>query len=195
MAGDFEKEQSLKEKILADLTQEEKSISGLQKSLESKGINHHRLYLTGYLKALVDLGLLKEKEIKPARIYSPLYKESKDIYDFTGKISRLYDEDTSGDNVLMVLHTLFSRPIFMREIERCNVDLPRGYRKVTSQRRMEYIKKLEESGIKIPQNNMMIEPTHRDVPQIANFLKDIIITVFDLKKYTIPEESTQKTLD
>lgn len=195
MAGDFEKEQSLREKILADLSQEEKSISGLQKSLESKGVNHHRLYLTGYLKALVDMGILKEKEIKPARIYSPLYKDSKDIYDFTGRITRQYDEDDSGDNVLSVLFTLFSRPIFMREIERCNVDLPRDYRKVASPRRMEYIKKLEESGIKIPQNNMMIEPVHRDNLQITGFLKDIISTVFDLKRYTLPEETTQKTLD
>lgn len=195
MAVDFEKEQKLKEKILADLSQEEKSISGLQKSLENKGVNFHRLYLTGYLKALVDVGILKEKEIKPARIYSPLYKDSKDIYDFTGRITRLYDEDESGDNVLMVLFTLFSRPIFMREIERCNVDLPRSYRKATSPRRMDYIRKLGESGIKIPQNNMMIEPMHRDTSQVSNFLRDIITTVFDLKRYTIPEETTQKTLD
>lgn len=195
MAEDFQKEENLKERIIYDLNEEEKSISGLQKSLESKGINHHRLYLTGYLKALVDIGLLKEKEIKPARIYSPLYRESRDIYDYTGKISKLYDEDSSGDNVLMILYTLFSRPIFMREIERCNVDLPRKYRKVSSQRRLDYIRKLGETGIKIPQNNMMIEPTYRDTPQLISFFRDLIISVFDLKKYTLPEESTQKTLD
>lgn len=195
MAGDFEKEQTLKEKIISDLSEEEKSISGLQKSLESKGINHHRLYLTGYLKALVDIGVLKEKEIKPARIYSPLYRESRDIYDYAGRISRVYDEESSGDYVLMILHTLFSRPIFMREIERCNVDLPRSYRKVASQKRMEYIQKLGESGIKIPQNNMMIEPTHRETPQLFILMKDILTSIFDLKRYTIPEESTQKTLD
>ncbi|AKA49084.1 hypothetical protein IX51_08185 [uncultured archaeon] len=195
MAGDFDREQNLKEKIISDLTEGEKSISGLQKSLESKGVNHHRLYLTGYLKALVDIGLLKEKEIKPARIYFPLYHESKDIYDYTGRISRLYDEDSSGDNVLMILYTLFSRPIFMREIERCNVDLPRSYRKVSSQKRLDYIKKLEETGIKIPQNNMMIEPTHRDVSQLVHFMRELVISVFDLKRYTLPEESTQKTLD
>lgn len=195
MAVGFDKEQNLKEKIISDLMMEEKSISGLQKSLEEKGINHHRLYLTGYLKALVDLGLLKEKEIKPARIYSPLYNEAKDIYDYAGKIARLYDEDSSGDSVLIILHTLFSRPIFMREIERCNVDLPRNYRKVSSPRRMEYVGKLQEAGIKIPQNNMMVEPMSRDYAQISSFLKDVIISVFDLKRFMLPEEGTQKTLD
>lgn len=195
MAEDFGKVGSLKEKILSVLSDEEKSISGLQKTLESKGINHHRLYLTGYLKALVDLGLLKEKEIKPSRIYSPLYKESKDIYDYTGRISRLYDEEAVGDNVLKILFTLFSRPIFVREIERCNVDLPRSYRKVANHRRMDYIKKLQEAGIKIPQNNMMIEPLSRDPSQIITFLRDLVVSAFDIKRFTIQEESTQKTLD
>lgn len=195
MAGGFDKEQNLKEKIISELMSEEKSISGLQKSLEDRGVSHHRLYLTGYLKALVDLGLLKEKEIKPARIYSPLYNESRDIYDYAGRISRLYDEDSSGDTVLIILYTLFSRPIFMREIERCNVDLPHNYRKVVSPRRMDYVKKLQESGIKIPQNNMMVEPLSRDYAQTSSFFRDILINVFDLKRLMLPEEGTQKTLD
>lgn len=195
MTGNFDKEHTLKERIISDLTSEEKSISGLQKSLEDKGFNHHRLYLTGYLKALVDMGLLKEKEIKPARIYSPLYQESRDIYDYVGRTSRMYDEENSGDNVLKLLFALFSRPIFMREIERCNVDLPRSYRKVASQRRMEYIDKLQESGIKIPQNNMMVEPLSRDVSQVLPFLRELVVSVFDIKKFTIPDEGTQKTLD
>ncbi len=195
MAGDFDDDQSLKEKIINELNIEEKSISGLQKSLENNGVNHHRLYLTGYLKALVDVGLLKEKEIKPARIYSPIYRESKDIYDYTGRVSRIFDEETSGDSALLILYTLFSRPIFMREIERCNVDLPRSYRKVVSQRRADYIKKLQDTGIKIPQNNMMVEPMHRELSQVINFLKDIIVSMFDLRRFTLPEEGTQRTLD
>lgn len=195
MSGGFDKEQSLKERILSDLTTEEKSISGLQKSLEDKGFSHHRLYLTGYLKALVDVGLLKEKEIKPARIYSPLYNESRDIYDYAGKVSRIYDEEMSGDYVLMLLYTLFSRPVFMREIERCNVDLPRNYRKVTSAKRMEYVMKLQEAGIKIPQNNMMVEPLSRDPSHLMILMRDLLVSIFDLRRLTIPEESTQKTLD
>lgn len=195
MAGDFDKEQTLKEKIVSDLTQEEKSISGLQKSLENKGINFHRLYLTGYLKAMVDMGILKEREIKPARIYSPLYQESRDIYDYAGWVSRLYDEEETGDNVLRILYTLFSRPVFMREIERCNVDYPRSYRKVTTHRRMEYVKKLQESGIKIPQNNMMIEPLSKEPSQVIVLLKDLLVSVFDIRRLTLAEESTQKTLD
>ncbi len=195
MAGDFERDKTLKEKIIYDLNLEEKSISGLQKSLESNGFNHHRLYLTGYLKALVDVGLLKEKEIKPARIYSPAYRESRDIYDYAGRIARMMEEEESGDCALIILYTLFSRPVFMREIERCNVDLPRQYRKVMSQRRSDYIRKLQETGIKIPQNNMMVEPLHRDFSQIMGFLRDIIISVFDLKRYTLPDEGTQRTLD
>lgn len=196
MEHNFARDGSLKEKIIADLTSEEKSISGLQKSLEGKGINLHRLVLTGYLRALVDIGILKEKEIKPARIYSLQSQQGKDIYGIVGIVARNADEDSAGDNALSLLYLLFNRPIFVRELERCNVELPRNYRKVAPTKRQDYIKKLEEIGIKIPQNNMMMEPMGKDSSLLIRHMKDVISTTFDLKKYVLKDsDATQSTLD
>ncbi len=187
---------TLKEDIVSELVDEEKSISGLQKSLESRGINTHRLVLTGYLKAMVDLGILKEKEIKPSRIYSIQSIPGRDIYELAGLAARKLSNESTGDHALELLYYIFNRPIFVREIERCNVDLPRQYKTVVPQRRLEYIAKLNEQGIKIPQNNIMMEPQGRDSQKLIMMLKDLVSLSLDVKRYIMPDqEGTQTTLD
>lgn len=187
---------TLKEDIVSELVDEEKSISGLQKSLESRGINTHRLVLTGYLKAMVDLGILKEKEIKPSRIYSIQSIPGRDIYELAGLAARKLSNESTGDHALELLYYIFNRPIFVREIERCNVDLPRQYKTVVPQRRLEYIAKLNEQGIKIPQNNIMMEPQGRDSQKLLMMLKDLVSLSLDVKRYIMPDqEGTQTTLD
>lgn len=189
-------DRTLKEEIISELVEEEKSISGLQKSLETRGINTHRLVLTGYLKALVDGGVLKEKEIKPSRIYSIQSIPGKDLYELTGLVARRYSREDTGDHALEFLFYMFNRPIFVREIERCNVDLPRKYKTVVPQRRMEYIAKLNEQGIKIPQNNIMMEPTSRDNQKLIIMLKELVSVTLDVKRYIMSDqEGTQTTLD
>lgn len=187
---------TLKEEIISELVEEEKSISGLQKSLETKGVNTHRLVLTGYLKALVDVGILKEKEIKPSRIYSVQTVPGKDLYELVGTASKRISREDAGDHALELLYYLFNRPVFVREIERCDVDLPRHYKTVVPARRLEYIARLNEQGIKIPQNNMMMEPLARDAPKLIIMLRDLISISLDVKRYIMPDqEGTQTTLD
>ncbi len=189
-------QKTLKEDIVSELVEEEKSISGLQKSLESRGINTHRLVLTGYLRAMVDMGVLKEKEIKPSRIYSIQSIPGKDVYELTGMAARKLSPDSSGDHALELLYFIFNRPVFVREIERCNVDLPRQYKTVVPQRRLEYIAKLNEQGIKIPQNNIMMEPESRDNQKLLMMLRDLVSISLDVKRYIMPDqEGTQTTLD
>lgn len=189
-------EKNLKEEIITELVEEEKSISGLQKSLENRGINTHRLVLTGYLKALVDMGVLREKEIKPSRIYSIQSIPGKDIYEMVGAAARSFSTDNTGDHALELLYYIFNRPIFVREIERCNVDLPRDYRSVVPQRRMEYVLKLNEQGIKVPKNNLMMEPIARDNQRLIMMLRQLVSASLDVKRYVMSDqEGTQTTLD
>ncbi len=189
-------EKSLKDEIVSELTYEEKSISGLQKRLEQKGKNTHRLVLTGYLDALVDVGILSEREIKPSRIYSVRSVSGDDIYNKVGIVARMVSDGNAADNALELLHFLFNRPIFVREIERCNVDLPREYRAVLPLRRSEYIAKLNEQGINVPQSNVMMEPKGRDVSRLMKMMRDLIFVSLNLGRYVMPDqEGTQTTLD
>ena len=194
--NDLKTPKTLKEDIISELVEEEKSISGLQKSLETRGINTHRLVLTGYLKAMVDVGILREKEIKPSRIYSIQSIPGRDIYELVVLAARKMTDVSTGDYALELLYYIFNRPIFVREIERCNVDLPRQYKTVVPQRRLEYIAKLNEQGIKVPQNNIMMEPQSRDSQKLLMMLKDLVSITLDVKRYIMPDqEGTQTTLD
>ena len=189
-------ERPLKDDIISDLTTEEKSISGLQKSLEEKGRSLHRLVLTGYLKAMVDSGFLREKEIKPSRIYSINQSGSRDIYDLVGLAVTKLGSENSGDDALLVLNYLFNRPIFARELERCNVDPARDYRKVMPPKKMEIIEKLGDQGIKIPQSNTMMEPETRDLSRLMRILREIIYISMDLKRFSpADQDNVQTTLD
>ncbi len=181
--------------ILNEINGDEKSITGIQKSLEDKGINIHRLVLTGYLNAMVELGILKEKEIKPARIFSCSNEEKKDIYSIVGSSMRKMDEPSADYNSLIVLYHLFERPIFTREIEKCGVSVPsKNVRIINSQFRNDYIKKLAELNIRIPQTSQLIEPVDIEKSLVNRLLDYIIYSEYDLRKYTITN-TNQKTLD
>src|SRR5439155_24793158 len=56
---------NLKDLVVAYLREQERSISALTKQLRQDGYPFHRLFVTGYLKALADAGLLREKDIPP----------------------------------------------------------------------------------------------------------------------------------
>lgn len=181
--------------ILNEINGEEKSITGIQKSLEEKGINMHRLVLTGYLNAMVELGILREREIKPARIFSFVGQNKQDIYSIIGSNMKKFDEGNAGYNSLLVLHYLFERPIFTRELEKCNVVIPsKSIKYVDSRYRADYIKKLGEANIKISPSSTLIEPVDADKISITKLLNFIISNEYDIKKYTVVNTS-QKTLD
>ena len=181
--------------ILNEINGEEKSITGIQKSMEEKGINMHRLVLTGYLNAMVELGILKERELKPARIFSFVERNRKDIYFVIGENMKKFDNNNSGYNTLLLLSYLFDRPVFTKELERCNVDLPKnGFKTVNHKYRDEYIKKLSELNIKIPQSSSLYEPYERDNNLLTKLISFIFYNEYDIKKYCVVNNN-QKTLD
>jgi len=181
--------------ILNEINGEEKSITGIQKSLEEKGISMHRLVLTGYLNAMVELGILREREIKPARIFSFAANSKHDIYSIVGSSMKRLDEENAGYNSLLVLHFLFERPIFTRELEKCNVSIPsKNVKSINSQYRSDYMKKLAEMDIKIPPTSPLIEPLEVDKILVTKLLNYIFSSEYDLKKYMVVN-TNQKTLD
>ena len=106
--------------IVECLGKDGKSISALSKDLESRGIKMHRLIITGYLRAMTDLGYLKEREIPPSKIYQPIKPVQETIYDAVGKACRNLSSDPD-DLILYVLNRLFKRPIFESELRSAGV--------------------------------------------------------------------------
>jgi hypothetical protein len=116
----FNPEKDFNRMVIETLGKEGKSISSLTKELETKGIKHHRLILTGYLRALTDVGILKEKEIPPSKIYIPIRTQSDNVYQAVSRAVKKYP-DKAEDLTLYVLFRLLKRPIFESELKQAGV--------------------------------------------------------------------------
>ncbi|NPA76027.1 MAG: hypothetical protein GXO25_08120 [Euryarchaeota archaeon] len=148
----------LRDVITEILSKKGMSINGLFKELERKGIKIHRLTLTGYLIALRDMGVLKEQDIKPAKVFSIAPSKKRDFYQIIGEKARNISEENASDICLYVLFRIMNRPIFLRELNRAGVGMPRNYRKVVGDERKKALEIVAGAGITVPRNNSAFVP-------------------------------------
>lgn len=128
-------EEKLNLKLLELLEGKQLSISGLSRELKARGIDEHRLVLTGYLRALRDLEILEETEVPPSKIYArpekttePLSEKGKDsrslelsdpeeIYSILRAQLLKINLDFRIPVGVYVVSRLFERPCFRRELK------------------------------------------------------------------------------
>ncbi|WP_340820489.1 hypothetical protein [Methanolobus sp. WCC4] len=94
------------------------SISGVTRELKDKGIDEHRLVMTGYLRALKDLRKLNEVEIPPSKVYSIVeaeQTETDDLYSLISEHLRSIDPDLMIPVAAYVLSRTLDRPVFKEE--------------------------------------------------------------------------------
>lgn len=128
-------EETLNLKLLELLEGKQLSISGLSRELKARGIDEHRLVLTGYLRALRDLEILEETEVPPSKIYALPEKTTEPLSE-KGKESRS-QELSDPEEIYSILRVqllkinldfripvgvyvvsrLFERPCFRRELK------------------------------------------------------------------------------
>ena len=174
-------EKPLKDVIIEIVGRDGKSINEVFKVLEEKGIKKHRLILTGYLMALRDMGILKERIIKPAKVYSISTKKKRTIYQIIGEKARKINEEESSDICLYTLYKIFNRPIFMRELENSGVGSPKNAKKVVGVERKKAIQTLQDSGITIPRNNSAYIPGEEFEDEFIRIMIELIIDSYNLK--------------
>lgn len=95
------------------------SISGVTRELKDRGIDEHRLVMTGYLRALRDLRILNEVEIPPSKVYSILETEksdNEDIYSLIGEHIRTVEPSLMISVATYVLSKTLQRPVFKEEL-------------------------------------------------------------------------------
>ncbi len=180
----FVPEENLKELILSYLKRSEASISGLARNLAADGYKLHRLLLTGYLRALADMGYVREKEIPPSKVYVVASGRERNLYELVGDACRDLepDERKAASLAISVLQRLFHRPIFLREVQECG--FPRGYESliVDQEEREESRKKLMKVGIKIP----ISEPAYK-VAEKRDDRREEILTQLILERFAASE--------
>lgn len=94
------------------------SISGVTRELKGRGIDEHRLVMTGYLRALKDLDKLNEVEIPPSKVYSIVdagQTENDDIYSLISEHLKSVDQSLMIPVAAYVLSRTLDRPVFKEE--------------------------------------------------------------------------------
>ena len=188
-------ERALRDIIFDLIKSDPKSISGITRELKDQGQIHHKLVVSGYLKALTDLGMLRERDLPPSKIYYKSVPHKKDIYELLGeKVSEL---DLSKRNQILlaidILGRLFHRPVFQQELIRCgftgDIDAPNADPETVTQAR----KFLSKAGVKIPKNQPAYESRMAYDHEFQEIVLDIFREQFGIKKFAY--DKTQVKLD
>ncbi len=188
----FVPEKTLKNMIISYVKEEERSISGLARRLNKDGHSIHRLFLTGYLRAMADMGVVREKQIPPSKVYSTSANREKNIYETIGdmcKSAEVSDRERPALAV-SVLEDLFRRPVFLQELRECGFDHVNAM-SVKGEERSEARKLLLRSGIEIPGNDpAYIADASFEEPS-TQILRDLVLDRFDVHHLKVETKQTK----
>ena len=176
----FVPERNLKDLVVSYIRKQERSISALTVQLKKDGYKFHRLFVTGYLKALSDVGILKEKDIPPAKVYTASVHREKNLYEAVGERCRAVDTDERAQARLAVavLHKLFRRPVFFRELRECGYEIAPEAVLAVKEEKEEALRTFRKMGMPIPTN----EPAYY-VEDRKNEVRDGIIAELLTERY------------
>jgi hypothetical protein len=191
----FELDKELKSLILDNLPEDGMSISALSRILREKGIKMHRLELSGYLKALSDMGVLKERDVKPSKVFSPILVKKKNLYEFLGDMVREEeeDEDKRASIALFLLNRLLRRAVFEKELRLCGLTGLPVSKRATDKERAEALAVVTKGGIKVGTSDNALLSTGNYVQACNRIVADLLVEMAGLKP--LVAETKQKTLE
>jgi len=181
----FSPEKDLKELVLEIVKKDPKSISGICRELASKGVKLHRLQLTGYLRGLADMNVLKERDISPAKVFSASTAREKNLYECVGESCAVHAMTPNERATLAAycLQKLFRRPVFDLEVRRCGLEGMVVGRKATQEERAEAKVVLTRMGYKVPNSDVPVVVEQDLDPLFAQVIADIVVERFGAKSY------------
>lgn len=182
----------MKNLIISYVKKEEKSISGLARQLNEDGFPIHRLFLTGYLRAMADLGVVKEKQIPPSKVYTTSAHRERNIYEVVGercRLAELSDKDRASLAVF-VLESLFKRPVFLQELRECGFDEVNA-KSVKGEERTDARRLLLKSGIEIPGNDPAYTSGEDMEDPASEVLRDLVLDRFDIHHLRVDTKQTK----
>ena len=190
----FSPDKDMREMVLEVLKRDPASISGISRELAARGLKLHRLELTGYLKALADLGILRQKDIKPAKVFSVSSSRERNLYEMIGDVVNAMPGSSTERATLAAycLQKLFKRAVFDMEVRRCGVDGIVEGRRATADERAEAKSLLTRMGYKVPNSDT---PTVVETDLDALFVKvlaEVVIERFEMRTHA--KETVQTKL-
>jgi DNA-binding transcriptional ArsR family regulator len=178
----FVPEKNLKDLVISYVKSEERSISALTRQLNKDGYKFHRLFITGYLKALTDMGLLRERDIPPSKIYTTSAYRGQNLYEAVGEQCRALEKEERRQVrlAIAVLQRLFRRPVFLREIKECGFGTQIDAPQASKEEREEARKMLLKIGIQLPTNEPAYYLKERKDQSKEAVLASVVLQKFEV---------------
>ncbi len=154
------------------------SISSIARELKKSGYDQHRLILTGYLRALHDLGYLEEIDIPPSIVYTFNPGKKRDIYSILKEHLKEIDAPERLEVAIFVISSLFHRPCFRYELELLGIEAQRTRTVKESKDSRLKEHRAAVTRIKIPADDPAFE-INRDNTSILAKGTDIIIEIIN----------------
>lgn len=189
----FVPERNLKDLVVSHVRAQERSISSLTKQLQADGYTFHRLFVTGYLKALADVGILREKEIPPAKVYSASSHRERNLYELVGERCRAAapDERAQARIAVAVLQRLFRRPIFLRELRECGFTGAVDAIAAPRDEREEARRALLKLGVPLPTNEPAYVAEERRNDLRDAIVSDLLVDRFGMASLVLDTKQTR----
>jgi|GEM_PF-3979310 hypothetical protein len=135
---------------------DKKSINGITDELKKRGIHTHRLIVTGYLRALRDMGLLEENNSPPSKLYFRKPYEQL-FFEHFNKACKDMDEKSTFLALITLINHHFHRKCTIGDLKSAGIS-------------SETVRKLVDQGY-ITENGGTYELEKRDVDLMDNVLK------------------------
>lgn len=185
----FSPEKDLGRKIVEILGKDGMSISSLDKELAQIGIKDHRLVLTGYLRAMTDMGILRMRDVPPAKIYVPVRKVPDSVYEMLAKKCRQFAGIDTDELILYCLYRMFKRPVFESELRLAGVMRPVGER-AGPEAVADAVKTLRKGGNIVPSDNAYV-PAKEFPDEFDQVLIDYALESTDAKHLVMTTKQTK----
>ena len=174
-------------KIIKILEGKQLSISAITRNLKGVGFDEHRLVMTGYLRALKDMGKLNEVEIPPSKVYSNVLEVEHadsfvDLYSAISKNIEYVDKRMRLPVAVYIFTRVLERPVFKEEIVKVGfssknindalISSESLITESTNENLREYISGI--SKIKIPSMDTAYEINKESI-ELINYSNDVLI--------------------
>ena len=176
------------------LANKQMSISSLARELKKKGYDQHRLILTGYLRALHEMGCLEEIDIPPSKVYILRSGMNRDVYGIVKEHLKDIDISERLGIAVFILSSLFHRPSFKYELELLGIEARKTETVKESKDALLNEHRVAVTRIKIPADDAAFE-MNGDTSEIqvrgSKVLVDIIKDLIDLDGLRAKSQQTK----
>jgi hypothetical protein len=171
------------------------TIAGMVRELESRGVKHHRLTVTGYLHALADTGYLEVRSVPPAKLFTLRSNPKRSLYTVVGDCSRrISSSDTRAVELTVgTLEHILDRPVFLSEITEAGFVRTGNLRQLGKKDRSEAVKRMEQCGVSIREGEPLFRARELSQEDVDRLISEALLDSMDAQGER-PKEVKQTSL-